>query len=320
MANPRVNISAFSGTLFGSSQGLAARFVAHRGANNESPGNTLPHFPENTLHSLREAYAKGAIYVECDVHKTKDNKIIVIHDETLFRTARFNPDIAKTLTKEDFLNIRNKNVSELSFVNEVSQVDVGSYASYLSDKFKGTKVSLLEDFLLELKNHSERKLIIEVKMGDMSIVDELQKLIKHYAAQYEIKDEQLLFISFDFDLLKSLKMFLSNYKHLFLTIATPSDTNSSDDAYHLIKTKNDLDKMIQMVLKANLDGLDVEYDSDLIDEDFMKRIRDHNLTSAVWTYPKDDRLAMAIQMLTAGADLINTNQPEFIFENLHRPS
>ncbi len=330
MAAPRSPSKAYPGTLFNSveaNQDVFSRFVAHRGANNESPGNKLPHFPENTIPSLREAYAKGALYVECDVHRTQDGRIIVLHDETLRRTGRLNKSIAPTLTHKHFLKIRNEKISQLHFKDEIAQIDVGSYASYLGDKFHGTKISLLEDFLHELKGHAERKLIIEVKAGDMSIVDDLQKLITYFAPKYKIKDSQLLFISFDFELIKILKRFLPNYKHSFLTIATPSRDEVRDDPhhpgktiglYHRIKNKEDLDKMIAMAKEANLDGIDVEYDAGLIDSDFMQRIRDSGLKSAVWTYPIDDNLDMAVKMLTAGADLINTNQPEFIFNALQK--
>ena len=43
--------------------------------------------PENTLAGFREAIALGADFVECDVHLSRDNEIVVIHDDTLDRTT-----------------------------------------------------------------------------------------------------------------------------------------------------------------------------------------------------------------------------------------
>jgi glycerophosphoryl diester phosphodiesterase len=43
--------------------------------------------PENTLAGFRQAVALGADFVECDVHLTKDNHVVVIHDDTLDRTT-----------------------------------------------------------------------------------------------------------------------------------------------------------------------------------------------------------------------------------------
>lgn len=51
---------------------------AHRGASSD--------YPENTILSFKEAIRLGASGVELDVHKTKDNKLVVIHDEDIERT------------------------------------------------------------------------------------------------------------------------------------------------------------------------------------------------------------------------------------------
>ena len=74
---------------------------------------------------------KGALYVECDIHLTADGRIIVLHDDKIKRTARYNPELARTLTLEHFMTITDKPVSELSYEQELSQVDIGSYADEL---------------------------------------------------------------------------------------------------------------------------------------------------------------------------------------------
>ena len=66
-----------------SSQSLHAQnnkiVVAHRGASG--------YLPEHTLPAKAMAYAMGADYVEQDVVMTKDDQLIVIHDDTLNRTT-----------------------------------------------------------------------------------------------------------------------------------------------------------------------------------------------------------------------------------------
>ena len=55
-------------------------FIAHRGASGEAP--------ENTITSFRIAVEDyGAEVLEMDVHATKDNEIVVIHDDTIDRTV-----------------------------------------------------------------------------------------------------------------------------------------------------------------------------------------------------------------------------------------
>jgi len=53
--------------------------IAHRGAS--------AHAPENTLTAFRLAETAGADMVELDVHLTRDDAVVVIHDETLDRTT-----------------------------------------------------------------------------------------------------------------------------------------------------------------------------------------------------------------------------------------
>lgn len=53
--------------------------IGHRGA--------AGHAPENTLAGFRKAFALGADGVECDIHLSRDGRIVVIHDATLERTT-----------------------------------------------------------------------------------------------------------------------------------------------------------------------------------------------------------------------------------------
>ena len=52
---------------------------AHRGASGYAP--------ENTLEAFQKAVELGADGVELDIQLTKDDQIVVIHDETIDRTS-----------------------------------------------------------------------------------------------------------------------------------------------------------------------------------------------------------------------------------------
>ena len=56
-----------------------SKIIGHREAKGE--------YPENTLGSIELALKKGCDGVEIDVHLSQDGQIVVIHDETLFRTT-----------------------------------------------------------------------------------------------------------------------------------------------------------------------------------------------------------------------------------------
>jgi glycerophosphoryl diester phosphodiesterase len=53
--------------------------IGHRGAAGEQP--------ENTLKGFRYALDLGVDYVECDVHLTRDDRLVVMHDATVDRTT-----------------------------------------------------------------------------------------------------------------------------------------------------------------------------------------------------------------------------------------
>ena len=52
---------------------------AHRGASG--------HAPENTLAAFRLAFAMGAEMCELDIQQTADDRLVVMHDDTLERTT-----------------------------------------------------------------------------------------------------------------------------------------------------------------------------------------------------------------------------------------
>ena len=55
------------------------KIFAHRGAS--------AYAPENTLEAFRLAMEQGADGIEIDVQLTKDNELVVIHDETVDRVS-----------------------------------------------------------------------------------------------------------------------------------------------------------------------------------------------------------------------------------------
>jgi glycerophosphoryl diester phosphodiesterase len=66
--------------------------VAHRGAS--------AHAPENTMEAFRLAVEMGADAIELDVHRSRDGKLVVIHDDTLDRTTDGTGSISELALKE----------------------------------------------------------------------------------------------------------------------------------------------------------------------------------------------------------------------------
>lgn len=91
---------------------------AHRGA--------MQTHPENTVVGFKEAIRLGAQMIEFDVQLTKDNKLIIMHDETVDRTTN----------GSGFVN-------ELT-LSEIRKLDAGSWKS---KAFAGEKVPTLKETL-----------------------------------------------------------------------------------------------------------------------------------------------------------------------------
>lgn len=117
------------------------RIVAHRGASS--------HAPENTLAAIKLALDAGADGVEFDVRLSKDGVPVLIHDETLRRTAGIE-----------------KRVSALT-AQELSKVDAGSwfnrkFPKMANEQFSKEGVPLLQD-ALDLLGGFDGRIYVEMK-------------------------------------------------------------------------------------------------------------------------------------------------------------
>jgi len=105
----------------------------HRGARQ--------HYPENTFPSYYGAIKEGYSFIELDTKFTKDNRCVLLHDQTVERTGR----------NADGSSIQGEvQISELTF-EEVRKMDFGIW---FAEEFKGTKIPELTevlDFVKETK-------------------------------------------------------------------------------------------------------------------------------------------------------------------------
>jgi glycerophosphoryl diester phosphodiesterase len=97
---------------------IVTKACAHRGDNYCAPENTLPAF--------ELAIAKGAHQIEFDVRVTKDEQLVVLHDETVNRTSNGS---GKT--------------TDLMFA-EIRALDFGSW---MDARFAGTRIPTLSEVL-----------------------------------------------------------------------------------------------------------------------------------------------------------------------------
>jgi len=64
--------------------------ISHRGLHRGTD------FPENSLPAFEATWGSGVAWCECDVHVTRDRRVVVIHDDTLDRTTTGTGDVRFT--------------------------------------------------------------------------------------------------------------------------------------------------------------------------------------------------------------------------------
>lgn len=125
--------------------------TAHRGASGQAP--------ENTISAIRKALIFEVKRIEIDVHQTKDNKVILMHDDTIDRTTNGKG------------KIKNKLYSELM------NLDAGSW---FSTEYSNEKIPLLEEAIKVINGNAG--LLIHLKYGNNyypNIIENTVEIIKN---------------------------------------------------------------------------------------------------------------------------------------------
>ncbi|TXT63882.1 MAG: putative Glycerophosphoryl diester phosphodiesterase [Promethearchaeota archaeon] len=138
-------------------------YIGHRG--------TRIDYDENTIPAFEAAIVAGVDFIELDVQKTRDEKLIVFHDNTLKRIT-----------------------NHTGTVNELNYMEIKSVKTKLTNE----KIPLLSEvlnhfknktnFMIDLKDVGIRRDLIHLITG-MKIVDQCVISGRDYNALSEIKDD-----------------------------------------------------------------------------------------------------------------------------------
>ena len=174
-----IGVVLIIGTLFSCKR---TAIIAHRGFSDIAP--------ENTLIAFQKAIESGADYFELDVHKTKDNVLVVIHDYSIDRTCS---------------NNKKGKIAELNFA-ELQNVRVG-YSEKFGDKYKTEKVPTLKESLQLAKG--KIKVCIELKVVN------IETQVVNLLSELEMVSDVIVF-SFDYKTVKNIKILNSKIETLLL--------------------------------------------------------------------------------------------------------
>ena len=179
-----IKIIVILGLFFNSMNAFSqTKIIAHRGYSSIAP--------ENTLAAFQKAIECKADYIELDVHKTKDDTIVVIHDSTIDRT------------RSNFL--KKGKVAEFSY-HDLKSVSVG-YHDKFETKYQDEKIPTLREVLLLAKG--EIRVCIEIKT--FGIEAAILKLVN----ELEMRNEVILF-AFDYPILVKIRQFDKTIPILYL--------------------------------------------------------------------------------------------------------
>ena len=256
---------AAAGCLFGSQPALDT-FISHRGESVDAPENTLP--------AYKTAVDRGFGF-ECDIYLSADKRVFTFHDGNLKRTS------AGACTKK---------CSEANWETEISRLDVGGWGKWKGSKFSPTRPALLEE-VLELAVDG-RQIYVEVKPGP-EIVPYVKEI---FAKQKKATPKNTLFISFNRKSCAELKRLMPEYKVYWLT---GSKLGRGKDAKSITT-----DYVIKALQETKADGVDCQFNGDIITADFIKTIRDAGYEFHAWTI---DNLKQSLLAFERGAQTVTTN-------------
>ncbi len=129
---------------------------SHRGNSHVAPENTIP--------ALENAIIANSDYAEIDVQQTKDGTLVLLHDNSLIRTAG-----------------TNRYIWDMS-LDEVNQLDVGSWFGV---EFLDTKIPTLEEALIYCKGKIKLNIEIKKNKNQPGLEETLVALIEQYEYEYQ---------------------------------------------------------------------------------------------------------------------------------------
>jgi glycerophosphoryl diester phosphodiesterase len=160
--------------------------IAHR-------GTTIKHL-ENSLDSFIFAGEKGYKGAECDIHLTKDFKLVVFHDEFTGRLSSSNVEIKNTSFKDLSKIILNQPTYKKTY-------RIPTYKEYL-----------------QVCKHYDMQAIVELKA---KFDDKTIKYVLDDSKTYSI--DKITFIAFDINNLLLIKKYEPAYKLQLLTVSIDND-------------------------------------------------------------------------------------------------
>lgn len=162
--------------------------IAHRGDSQ--------FFPENTLEAFKSALLKKADGIELDVHLSKDQKLVVIHDESIDRTSN-GVGFIRDLTLEELkkFNYHGKFESENEYLiptleEVLNLLDESSFTGFLNVEAKTDEYDYphLPEILVKALNEKKHAFKIIISAFNFKTLEEIHQLAPQFEYAYLMGD------------------------------------------------------------------------------------------------------------------------------------
>ncbi|ADV60599.1 glycerophosphoryl diester phosphodiesterase [Isosphaera pallida ATCC 43644] len=246
----------------------AVEYISHRGESADAP--------ENTMAAFRLAWERDVDAIELDVHLSKDDRLVVIHDADTQRTC------GVSLKVKD------------STYDQLKGLDAGSWKDA---KYAGEPLPLLEQVLETIPQG--KRCFIEIKVGPEAV----PALVKAIETSGK-KPEQLAVISFNAETVAESKRRLPEIPAYFLSgFRRDKETGEWNITF---------DQLIELAKTLKADGLDLYYQGPF-DRAAVEKVKSAGLGLYVWTV--DDPEA-ARALIDLGIDGVTTNKARWLKEQV----
>ncbi|RLD09342.1 glycerophosphodiester phosphodiesterase [candidate division KSB1 bacterium] len=221
--------------------------IGHRGASGYAP--------ENTMAAFRKAHELGADGVELDVQLSKDDRVVIMHDDRINRTTNGSG------------YVKDKTLKELV------EYDAGGW---FSDEYRNERIPTLE----ELFDYATGRMLVDVELKKSKNPEALVRAVKKLADAFQ-NYQDCLFTSFDVATVNAVLRIMPKARCGLLI-----DTYSHavwEGAWPFVAAKTRL-------IKNDLFQASQEHNKFLIawtanDEEEMKRLRHVGVGRIITNYP-----------------------------------
>ncbi|MBX3037704.1 MAG: glycerophosphodiester phosphodiesterase [Anaerolineales bacterium] len=248
--------------------------IAHQGGDGIAPGNTMLAF--------QNAVDIGVDVLEMDLHITKDDVLVLIHDETIDRTTNGSGEV------------------ESMTLDEIKQYDAGydwSNDNNATFPFRGQGITIptLEEVFTAFP---QMKMTIEIKKSNKSMIQPFCDMIHAYNMQ-----EKIVVASFYDDKMKA-------FREACPEVATSSAKNETTVFVLLSKV------FLTGFYSPQFYSLQVPEESSgitVMTESFIRAAHERNLAVEPWTINDEETMRKFIEW---GVDGIMTDRPDIMIEIL----